>query len=469
MSPFTIDDLVPVVLAGGSGTRLWPASRSALPKHLVELFGTASLLQETVRRITAIAPPGRLLTVAAASQAMLIRRQLEALGPGLDRHLLLEPQGRNTAAAVAVATLVAEAVYGGDALLWVCPSDHLMTAPEALYAAVAAGAEAARAGRLVTFGITATRPETGYGYIELGSALRQANSGLPAVLGAARFVEKPPAERAAAMLAAGGFVWNSGMFLFRVETMLAELEAHAPDVLAAVKAALARTADGAHDLDAARFAAVPSTPIDKAVMERSARVAVVPCAPGWSDVGSWQAIWEVSTHDAAGNALSGDALVVAGRNNLVRAEGRLVALAGVDELAVVETADAVLVARLANADAVREVAARLAEASRPEARMHRAEPETWGILTRLVERPGYALAERAIDPGATIELAAEAAAGVVWTVIEGGLRLEAGGTTAEHSAGATVAASAGRPHRLVNAGEGVLRLVELRRARADAA
>ena len=455
--PAILDDLVPVVLAGGSGTRLWPASRAALPKHLVDLFGSTSLLQETVRRITAVAPPGRLLTVAAESQGMLIRRQLGELGPGLDRHLLLEPVGRNTAAAVAVAALAAEAVWGGGAILWVCPSDHLVSAPGALYAAVAAGAVAARAGQLVTFGITASRPETGYGYIRLGRPLEQA----PGVLAAAAFVEKPAAERAAAMLAEGGFVWNSGMFLFQVAAILAELDAWAPDVLGAVRAALRRDAEGRVTLDPAGFAAVPSAPIDKAVMERSGRVAVVPCAPGWSDVGSWQAIWEITAADAAGNALAGDAVVVDGRNNLVRADGRLVALAGVDDLAVIETADAVLVAARADADAVKALVARLAESGRPEVTRHRHEPMPWGILTRLVERPGYAIRERLLDPGATLQLSAEAVAGVVWTVAEGTLTVDAGAGEALHSAGATVPATAGLPHRLTNAGGGKLRLVEL--------
>ncbi len=454
-----IDDLVPVVLAGGSGTRLWPASRAAWPKHLVDLLGPASLLQETVRRVTAIGPPDRLLTVAAAGQALLVRRQLAALGGDLGRHLVLEPAGRNTAAAVAVAVLAAEALWGRDVLMWVCPSDHLMTAPAALYEAVAAGAVAARAGRLVTFGITATRPETGYGYIRLGAPL----AGAPAVLAAAAFVEKPAAERAAAMLTAGGFVWNSGMFLFRAATMLAELERHAPDVLAGVRAAIAIAADGAVTLDAGRFAAVPSAPIDKAVMERSDRVAVVPCAPGWSDVGSWQAIREVMTADAEGNAVLGDGLVVAGRNNLVRAAGRLVALAGVDDLAVVDTPDAVLVARLADADSVRELVGRLVAAGRPEAVRHRQEPQAWGTLTRLVERPDYALRERQIEPGAALELAAGEVAGVVWTVVEGTLRLVAGDAVALHPAGSTVAAAAGLAHRLGNAGDAALRLVELQR------
>ena len=458
MPPAPIADLVPVILAGGSGTRLWPASRASLPKHLVDLFGAQSLLQSTARRITAIAPEGRLLTVAAASQADLVRRQLRAVAPGLARHLLLEPEGRNTAAAVAFAALYAAEVWGPEALLWVCPSDHLVTAPEPLYAAVAAGAVAARAGSLVTFGITATRPETGYGYIEAGAPL----AGAPGVLEAASFVEKPVLAVAQAMLAAGDHCWNSGMFLLRASAILAELEAHAPAILAAVRLAMGPIEGGTSVLDPAAFGAVPAEPIDKAVMERSSRVAVVPCAPGWSDVGSWHAIWEIEGRDEAGNAVTGDALVVEGQGNLVKSESRLVALAGVDDLAVIETADAVLVARLEDSAAVKALVAGLVAAGRPEAVRHRHEPLPWGVLTRLVERPGYVLRERLIDPGAAVELPEGAADGVSWTVVEGTLDLGPGEAAAtRHAAGAVIPAANGAAHRLSNAGSGALRLVEL--------
>jgi mannose-6-phosphate isomerase-like protein (cupin superfamily) len=197
-------------------------------------------------------------------------------------------------------------------------------------------------------------------------------------------------------------------------------------------------------------------------MERSSRVAVVPCAPGWSDVGSWHAIWEIMAQDEAGNALRGDALVVDGRNNLVRSEGRLVALAGVDDLAVIETADAVMVAGREAADAVKALVGRLTAADRPEASRHWRLPLEWGTLTRLVERSGYALCERLIDPGAVVELEAEATQGAVWTVVEGALRLEAGGEASIHAPGVSVGATAGVPHRLGNPGSVSLRLVELR-------
>lgn len=449
-------DLVPVVLAGGSGTRLWPESRRALPKHLVELLGQGSLMQQTVQRITRPAPPGRLLTVAAASQAAVVRRQLAALAPALARHLILEPEGRNTAAAVALASLYAAAVWGPGSLLWVCPSDHLVEEPDVLYAALAAGAAAARAGRIVTFGISPTRPETGYGYIESGAPLVAA----PGVLEATAFIEKPPLERARTMVEAGGHLWNSGMFLFKAEVMLDELAAHAGEILAATRAAMGPIEDGIVALDPDRFRAVPSAPIDKAVMERSASVAVVPCDPGWSDVGSWQAIWEVMPHDPAGNALRGDAVVSRGARNLVRAGDRLVALAGVDDLAVVETADAVLVARRDDADAVKALVEQLTRDGRPETGRHRREPEAWGLTTRLVERPGYVLVELSVDPGAVLEVATPA--GVAsWTVIDGVVEVDG----ERHLQGALIRA-AGRPLRLANPGSGPLRLLQLTLATA---
>jgi mannose-1-phosphate guanylyltransferase/mannose-1-phosphate guanylyltransferase/mannose-6-phosphate isomerase len=334
-----------------------------------------------------------------------------------------------------------------------------MTVPEELMRAVEAGAAAARAGRLVTFGITATRPETGFGYIEEGAPLAAAAG----VLEAASFVEKPSAAVATAMLERGGFVWNSGMFLFRAAAMLAELETLAGDILAAVKAAMGPIGDGTVPLDRQAFAAVPSAPIDKAVMERSERVAVVPCAPGWSDVGSWHAVWEIAGRDPAGNALSGDAVVVGGRDNLVRGSGRLVALAGVDDLAVIDTPDALLVAPRSDAEAVKRLVGELAAAGRSETIRHRHEPMPWGLLTRLLERPGYTLRELSIDPAATLELTTDATTDIVWTVIAGTLELTTATGRQLHAAGATVHAERAATLRLANPGTQALLIVELAR------
>ena len=457
MPPELLADLVPVVLAGGSGTRLWPVSRAAFPKHLVELIGADSLLQATASRLVALAPEGRFLTVAAAGQAILVRRQLAQLDPRLVNHLLLEPAPRNTAAAVALAALYAQGAWGGDALLWVCPSDHLITDPAPLRAAVLAGAAAARAGHLVTFGIAPTRPETGYGYIEEGGPLDH-----PGVRHVRRFVEKPERSVAEAMLAAGGHLWNSGMFLMRASTILEELETHAPNILALTRDAMSPVGSEPCRIDPERFARVPSLPIDKAVMERSDRVAVVPCDPGWSDVGSWQAIWEIMAKDPAGNALRGDVVVAGGRDNLIRAEHRLVAVAGVDDLAVIETADAVMVVPKADADAVKALVARLVEAGRPEALVHAREVRPWGAFTILAARPGYMVREVEIDPGAALDRQRHAGREEHWTVVEGELELEAESGVTRHEVGSAVRAARGQVHRLGNPGNQPLRLVEVR-------
>ena len=248
--------LVPVILAGGSGTRLWPVSRDTMPKQLARLAGEQSLLEQTARRLLARARPEQIVMVGAKAQDFLVRRALEAIDPALAQNRLIEPVGRNTAAAIGLAALHVQERFGSDALLWVCPSDHLMQAPDALYAALEAALPVAAAGGLVTFGITPTRPETGYGYIETGEPM----PGAQGVLRVARFVEKPKRPAAEAMLAAGGHLWNSGMFLFRADRILAELGTHAPPILAGVGhafAALKEAQGGAFEVPLEQYEKIP--------------------------------------------------------------------------------------------------------------------------------------------------------------------------------------------------------------------
>jgi len=347
--------IIPVILCGGAGTRLWPLSRLARPKQLLALTGEATLLQLAAERVR---EPGQFAApwlVASAVQASAIDAQLGAATLGL---LILEPVARNTAPAIALAALHA----APDNLLLVLPSDHLIRDVAAFRAAVARGTAAARDGWIVTFGMRPDRPETGFGYIERGRALAEG------VFEAARFVEKPDLETARAYVASGAFDWNGGIFLFRASAMIDAFRAYAPDVLAAAEAALTEAAEGEGTLrpDGTAFAAAPSLSIDYAVMEKAERVAVVPMDACWSDIGSWDALHQVSATDDAGNALQGEALAVDSNNCLIRSDGPAVTAVGVDDLIIVATRDSVLVMRRGESQRVKEAVEALKAQGRDE-------------------------------------------------------------------------------------------------------
>ena len=451
------DRLVPLLLAGGSGTRLWPVSRAAFPKHLVELFGEESLLQTTVRRALRVAPAERVTTVAAAGQAILIRRQYQSIDKALTRHLLLEPSPRNTAAAIAMGALDVAATFGPDAILWVCPSDHLMLEPDRLYEALETALAAAAEGWLVTFGITPSRPETGFGWIEASQPLPE----MPRASRVARFVEKPAHETAERLLAQGA-VWNSGMFVMRADRVLAELEQHEPALLAATRRAFETWVEGDRgEIDRGLYDAIPSLPIDKAVMERSRHVAMVPFDPAWSDVGSWHALWELMDKDASGNARQGDTILADARGNLVRSEKRVVALAGVENLAVIETADAVLVADRMRSEAIRGVVEQLVRAGRPEAVTHAREVRPWGTFTVLQAGPELKVKEVVVDPGQHLTLQYHPGRDEHWVIAAGEAQVLKGEVTTTVGAGGHVHIPRGTVHRLANPGPGPLRLIEI--------
>ena len=341
------DLIAPVILSGGAGTRLWPLSTDARPKQFLPLTGPDSLFRATLDRVADRSRFAAPIVVGSARHADLCGAALAAAGP--DARLICEPVGRNTAPAIALAAAVAAERDGADALILVMPSDHVIADVPALHAAIAAGLTAARAGWLVTFGIAPDGPHSGYGYLEMGAELPDA----PGVRKVARFVEKPPRDAAERMVAGGQHLWNAGIFLMRADVLLAELAAHRPDIADAMaEAGAGATVDGIiiHP-DPAAFAASPADSIDYAVMERSARVATVPMAPGWSDVGDWDALAALSGDDAA----IGPVVALDSPGSYVRSDGLKIAMLGVPDMIVVATGDRLLIIPRHRAQEVRRL------------------------------------------------------------------------------------------------------------------
>lgn len=468
----TLPAVLPVILAGGAGTRLWPVSRETMPKHLAKIIGEESLLQLTAKRLMRDAPAGQLITVAARHQDLLIRRQLEAVDPALAGHRLLEPIGRNTAAAIALAALYARKTFGNSSVLWICPSDHLIRDEAALSDAVSQALPVAAGGDLVTFGIQPTRPETGYGYIAgapAGADLPEpgdtSGSGVRKV---ERFVEKPDLATAEAMLAEGGYLWNSGMFLFRADRIIEELAEHEPAILEATEAAFEAVHEGeggglCPPLDL--YEKIPSMPIDKAVMERASRIAVVPCDPDWTDLGSWHAIWEISAKDADGNAARGDVLLHDAKKCLVHAGSRLVTLASVQDLAVIETGDAVMVVDRNRSEPVKALVGNLNAAGRDETQHHRTLDRTWGRTHLLDSNDDAEVTRLVILPGRAIDNAEGAAGQLHLLVLAGSAELERGDQRQALGAGESADVSAGTRYRLLNNDDAPLSVLQVSRRR----
>ena len=343
--------IIPVILCGGSGTRLWPASREQHPKQFLQLVDDYSLLQNTMLRALRVsgATADKLVTVTLGALSDKVRQQLAALDPAATKHILCEPSARNTAAAVAYAAVHVSRTFGDDALLWILPADHYIADEGEMALALRHAVRAADKGALVTFGIKPTRVETGYGYIRLSDSQPESVIRL-----AEAFVEKPDAKTAAIYVSSGKYLWNSGMFLFSAKTLREEYQRHAPVILERVETALDH---GSHLPGAANdhYAAIPEAPFDKAIMEKSARVAVIPCDPGWSDIGSWESLWEIRKKDTDGNVIQGNAVCHSTRDCLIQAQKRLVACAGVENLVIIETGDALLVANRSDAESMRSL------------------------------------------------------------------------------------------------------------------
>ena len=449
--------LVPVLLAGGSGTRLWPLSRSQYPKQFLPLVGERSMLQATLERVAPLASEAEPLLVCNEAHRFLAAEQLREMGvanPGI----LLEPAGKNTAPALALAALEVERARP-DAQLLVLPADHVIEDPVVFQRAVETGMAAAAEGAIVAFGIEPRSPETGYGYIRAEGQPDGAGSALRI----REFTEKPDAQRAQAFLEAGDYFWNSGIFLTRADTYLAELGHHAPEILAACREA----AEGAtRDLDFIRvdaeaFGRSPADSIDYAVMERTENACVVPVATGWSDVGSWSALQEVTSADADGNVIRGDVLARDNRNCYLRAENRLLATAGLEDQLVVETADAVLVASKDRAQEVKELVEELKAAGRPEPATHKRVYRPWGAYEGIANAERYQVKHIVIKPGGQLSLQRHHHRAEHWVIVKGTALVERDGEDFLLSEDQSTYIPIGNTHRISNPGKIPLELIEV--------
>jgi mannose-1-phosphate guanylyltransferase/mannose-6-phosphate isomerase len=444
-----------VILAGGSGTRLWPLSRDQFPKQFLPLLGERSLLQDTVQRVRPLVGE-EFCIVTGEESRFLVAQQLRDLGADPAGKILGEPAGRNTAPAIGLAALGCDP----DEVLLVLPSDHAIRDAAAFRVAARAASAVAETGYLVTFGIAPAHPETGFGYIRLGAAL----DGFDGFRAAERFVEKPDMATAEAYLRDGGYVWNSGMFAFRAGTLLDELKTHAPELCAGLETLRPLVAAGkAIPLD--RYAALPKISIDYAVMERSQRVAVLPVDPGWSDLGSFAALLDLLPADPSGNvvrlAAGGEAVAVASSGNLVWAGGKVVALVGVQDALVVDTPDALLVCSRDHAQDVRQVVERLKAAGRDEVTLHRTVHRPWGTYTVLEEGPGYKIKRIQVHPGAKLSLQLHHHRSEHWVVVSGTARVTRGGETVLLRTGESTFIPVTTPHRLENPGAIPLQIIEV--------
>jgi mannose-1-phosphate guanylyltransferase/mannose-6-phosphate isomerase len=454
-------NVTPVVMAGGSGTRLWPLSRSGYPKQFLVLSGNTSLFQQAVQRLRGLGEPGievaAPLIVGNEEHRFLVLEQLRELGtPPLA--LILEPCARNTAPALTLAALQALQA-GGDPVLVVTPADQTVADEPAFTAACRQAVRLAAAGGIVTLGITPDRPETGYGYIRADAAAGPAP--------VQRFVEKPDAATAQRYLAEGGYYWNSGMFVLRASVWLAALQGFRPDIASATRTAFEQRSHDASFVrpGKAEFAAVPAESVDYAVMERcpgsGTALHMVPLAAGWNDLGAWDAVWQAAPKDADGNASMGDTIFSDSQQTLVHATSRLVAVVGLHDVVVVETPDAVLVADRARSQQVKQIVAELHARKRSELGAHRKVHRPWGWYDSIDAGPRFQVKRILVNPGASLSLQMHHHRAEHWVVVSGTAEVTCGTKVTLISENQSTYIPLGETHRLANPGKVPLEIIEV--------
>lgn len=451
----------PVIMAGGSGTRFWPLSRHLFPKQLLRIGGEYTLIQQTMRRVLGCAPADNVLISTNAAQADLIRGQLTEWKEELAQGFVLEPEGRNTAPAIALAALEAQR-RDPDAIMLVVPADHVVTGQRDFNTAVQLACQLAEAGYLVTFGIKPIRPETGYGYIKPNDKVVLGKSGKLRGFSVDKFVEKPNVAKATQYLKASNYYWNSGMFIWRAATIMEEIRRHQP--------AIAKAMDRINELRMSHapksaiedlYRTLKPVSIDNGVMERSSKAAVIPVTFKWSDVGSWGSLDEVASRDKAGNVTTGRVVDLESRRSIVYADRRVVATIGLEDMVVVDTPDATLVCPKSRAQDVKKVVDILKQQKAPEHLEHLTVQRPWGSYTVLEEGPGFKVKRVTVNPGGRLSLQMHHQRSEHWVVIAGTARVTRGEEIFDLEVGQSTAIPVKTQHRLENPGHETVHIIEV--------
>lgn len=455
--------IVPVILCGGSGTRLWPASRENHPKQFLALMDDYSLLQNTMRRALRVCggDASSVIAVTLAAMKDTVAQQLAEIDDAATAHILCEPSARNTGAAIALAAEYARRTFGDHVILWVLPADHHIANEAALAFSFAHALTAARDNRLVTFGINPTRPDTGYGYIRTGAANHAGT-----VHAVDSFVEKPDSQTAQDYLESGEYLWNSGMFLFSAKSVLDHYETLAPAILEGVRTAMNISMT---DPCGTVYAQIEEQPFDKAIMEKSDHVSVIPCDPQWSDIGSWESLWAIRDKDMNDNVIEGRAACYNAQGCLIKSGDRLVAIAGLDDIVVVETDDALLITKKSDGDSMKSLIKALKSSGAPEMLSMPDKPveQPWKLVKSLGNDASLNAFEITLKPGQNRLSSMHDTGFCLYTVLEGVATVSVGNTLKTLKAFESMNIPAGTEHKISNSGTTDLKMIEVRKTPED--